>query len=65
MKNLNSLKRIHSQIEELRMKLIVENVELDTNEANYEEVEDFITNFAELLLEHMLTKFEVLIEEIE
>ena len=65
MKNLNSLKRIHSQIEELRMKLIVENVELDTNEANYEEVEDFITNFAENLLEHMLMKFEVLIEEIE
>jgi hypothetical protein len=65
MKNLEKLKMIHSKIEELRLKLIVENIELNTDEDNYDEVEDFLTNFAEQLLEHMLTKFEYLIAEIE
>jgi hypothetical protein len=65
MKNLEKLKRIHSKIEELRLKLIVENIELNTDEDNFDEVEDFLTNFAEQLLEHMLTKFEYLIAEIE
>jgi hypothetical protein len=65
MKNLEKLKMIHSKIEELRLKLIVENIELNTDEDNFDEVEDFLTNFVEQLLEHMLTKFEYLIAEIE
>ena len=65
MNNVKKLKMIHSKIEELRLKLIVENFELNTDEDNYDEVQDFLTNFAEQLLEHMLTKFEYLIDEIE
>jgi hypothetical protein len=49
----------------LRLKLIVEIFELNTDEDNYDEIEDFLTNFAELLLENMLTKFEYVIAEIE
>jgi hypothetical protein len=65
MKNVEKLKMIHSKIEELRLKLIVEIFELNTDEDNYDEIEDFLTNFAELLLENMLTKFEYVIAEIE
>jgi deoxyhypusine synthase len=65
MKNVEKLKMIHSKIEKLRLKLIVEIFELNTDEDNYDEVEDFLTNFAEQMLEHMLTKFEYLIGEFE
>jgi deoxyhypusine synthase len=65
MKNVKKLKRIHSKIEKLRLKLIADIIELNTDEDNFDEVEDFLTNFAEQLLEHMLTKFEYLIAEIE
>ena len=65
MKNLEKVKEILEKIENLRIEMINISFDLNTEEDNYEEIDEFISTEAENAFCILLNQFEMFIEEIE
>jgi hypothetical protein len=65
MKNLEKVKEILEKIENLRIEMINISFDLNTEEDNYEEIDEFISTEAENAFCILLNQFEIFIEELE
>jgi len=65
MKNLEKVKEILEKIENLRIEMINISFDLNTEEDNYEEIDEFISTEAENAFCILLNQFEMFIEELE
>jgi glutamyl-tRNA reductase len=63
--NLAVVKYIYSKIQSIREEMIDKSMDLNTNEDNYEIIEDFISTEAENAFNILLNEFERIITEIE
>jgi glutamyl-tRNA reductase len=63
--NLAVVKYIYSKIQSIREEMIDKSMDLNTNEDNYEIIEDFVSTEAENAFNILLNEFERIIAEIE